>query len=105
MSINSTTVQLEFTNVVANQVITVNMQTSGIDSEIFVTYGETRYTANDSIDYDTSFPDASLLTFNITIYQALIDKINASGDSNVIYVRRHLPMTSDFDYDNVYVRE
>jgi microcystin-dependent protein len=105
MSINDTTVQLEFTNVVANQVITVNMQTSGIDGEIYVTYGATRYSATSSIDYDTSFPDASLLTFNITIYQALIDKINAAAEVNVIYVRRHLPMTSDFDYDNVYVRE
>ena len=103
MSINGTIVEQEFTNIIVNVPLNVNIQTSGISSEILVRYGDLKLTATEGPDYAVVIaPDR--LTFNVTPFQALLDKIAAFGP-NVIYVSRQLPLTSDFDYDNAFVRQ
>jgi microcystin-dependent protein len=103
MSISGTIVEQEFTNIIVNVPLNVNIQTSGISSEILVRYGDLKLTATEGPDYAVVIaPDR--LTFNVTPFQALLDKIAAQGP-NAIYVSRQLPLTSDFDYDNAFVRQ
>jgi microcystin-dependent protein len=105
MSISDTDVALEFTNIVVNVPITVGIHTSGVAGEIYVWYGASKFPATQGVDYSVAFPlDGSLFNFTITPTASLLAKIAISGP-NVIYVARHLPYTTDFDYDNAFVRQ
>src|SRR6185369_4026908 len=104
MAIGDTDVELQFTNIVVNVPIVVGIQNTGVQTEIFVRYGIQRFPATLGVDYSLIFP-VDLLTFQFTPTQSLIDKIHAAGSTNVIYIQRVLPLTSEFDYDNAFVRQ
>jgi microcystin-dependent protein len=103
MSINGTNVEQEFTNVIVNVAVNVNIQVSGSTSEVLVRYGNLKLIASEGPDYSVVI-QPNRLTFYVTPFQALLDKIAANGP-NVLYISRNLPLTSDFDYDNAFVRQ
>jgi hypothetical protein len=103
MSINGTNVEQEFTNVIVNVAVNVNIQVSGSTSEVLVRYGDLKLIASEGPDYSVVI-QPNRLTFYVTPFQALLDKIAANGP-NVLYISRNLPLTSDFDYDNAFVRQ
>ena len=103
MAIAATTVELEFDSVVAGVPFVVGIQTSGVPSEVILKYGSLRIIATQGVDYTLAFaPD--LMTFTITPQASLITKIAANGP-NITFVSRLLPLTTDFDYDQAFIRE
>lgn len=104
MAIGDTDVELEFTSISANVPIVVGIQNTGVQTEVLVRFSTAKHQATLGVDYALVFP-VDLLTFQLTPMQSLIDKIVAAGLGNVIYVQRVLPLTSDFDYDNAFVRQ
>lgn len=102
MAVPETTVEVEFTNVVAGVPLLVDIQTSGLRPEVYVKYGVTKIPAVQDADYLLEFA-VDLLTFTVTPLPALLTKIGVG--TNVIYAGRDLPLTTDFDYDNAFVRE
>jgi hypothetical protein len=103
MTVAATTVEIGFMNVVAGVPISVAMQTNGDPSTIYVAYGDLRRLATSGLDYIVELA-SDLLSFTLTPTVSLLDKIAASGP-NVIYVIRRLPLTTDFDNDDAFVRE
>lgn len=103
MSLPGTTVEQSFTNVIVNVPLTVNIQTSGVKSEVRVRYGALELLAVQDVDYTILFA-GNLLSFTFTPLQPLLDKIAISGP-NVVSILRWLIPTTDFDYDDAFVRE
>jgi hypothetical protein len=111
MSVPATIVEQQFTNVVVNVPLAVGIQTSGLPADIFVFYGAGRLLAIQGVDYTIDWagnnpaqPGDNLALFNFTPLAPLLTKIATDG-TNVVYVTRLLPLTSDFDYVSSQIRE
>lgn len=105
MTVAATTVELEFTNVVVNVPLVVPIQS--YSTEWFqVRYGDNKELATPGADYTIEYDnpaDPTYLSFNFTPLTALLTKIGAG--TNVVYISRKLPLTTDFDNDDAFVRE
>src|SRR5215471_10564309 len=103
MSISNTTVTVTFTNVVTGTPVVASITTKGVVGEIYVDYGANHLTAVQGTDYLISIA-SDMLSVTITPQASLLTKIAANGP-NIIYVRRTLPLTSQFSYDNAFIRQ
>jgi len=103
MTVASTTVELEFSNVVAGTPIFVAIQTNGDPVTIRVAYGADRLPATINTDYVIVIA-VDLLSFTLTPTPSLLAKIDVNGP-NIIFVSRMVLLTTDFDLDDAFVRE
>jgi len=113
MSLVSTNVELAYANVVAATPIVVPIPAFA-KSEIVVYYGDNRDVAVQATDYTVNLdvpdplnpppPNTTNYQFvTITPLASLIAKIGAG--TNVIYVRRTLPLTTDFAATDAFTRD
>src|SRR5215471_3018673 len=103
MSISNTNVTQSFSNVSTGTPVVANITTKGVVAEIYVDYGANHLIAVQGTDYLVSIA-ADMLSVTITPQASLLAKIAANGP-NIIYVRRTLPLTTDFDYNDAFVRQ
>lgn len=111
MAVPELTVEEPHAGVIVNVPLAIDIQTSGLPIDVIVLYGAAKLPAVQGVDYtidwagnNPALPGADLSTFNITPLAALMTKITADG-TNIIYVRRSLTFTSDFDLENAFVRQ
>lgn len=108
MAIDTTDYTLAFLNVIANVGVAVNIKAFDPDT-VSVTYCDAAILAGAGVDYIIALdPDTFLIT--VTPLQPMIDKINAQilldpTDINIMTVTRELPLTSDLDATDGFLRQ
>lgn len=108
MAIDTTDYTLAFLNVIANVGVAVNIKAFDPDT-VSVTYCDAAILAGAGVDYILALdPDTFLIT--ITPLQPMLDKIAAQivldpTDINIMTVTRELPLTSDLDATDGFLRQ
>lgn len=108
MSVDTQTTELIFTGIAAEVPISVDMKAFTTDT-IFVYYGDTQVPATQGTDFTVDLNFTTFNDFVVTPHLALINHINAlilsnPAEVNKIFVRRQLPLTSDFEETDAFIR-
>lgn len=108
MAVDNSTVELPFTNVVANVAVPVDFKLFDKTTAV-VRYGNARVLAVETVDYAITLNSFDYTDFVITPKAAMITKINAlitadPSETNIMYVRRVSTRTSDFIESDAFVR-
>src|SRR5215467_2726371 len=103
MTVSNTTSVVQFANISTGTAVVAGIASKGVLSEFYVEYGQYHHVAVQGTDYLISIA-GDLNSVTITPQASLLTKIATDGP-NVIWVKRILPFTTQFDYNHAFVRQ